>query len=218
LTVTDEIEIRLPRRDKLLFASRIHAELIKGTDESEIADLLGLDRQTYLFVRSFMLQELANEIRSLSSDQQFVDYRLSQQRNIHDLDELIKNLDEQTQYNALVGALRLRSEIQDKIVTRGQEFGVISKQPDRKEIVAGVVVSDLSTADLREMITGQLSALHGMIEKHGDADIRALEPGELHRGENVELPKRTQRQRKQTASGKRSAVRRPGRAKAGRPT
>ncbi len=210
--IAEDIDIRLPRRDKLLLASQINAELIKGTGEADIADLLGLDRETFNYVRTFMLQEFANDIRALSSDQQFVAYRIEQQRNIHDLDELIDNLNEQTQYNALVGALRLRSEIQDKIVTRGQEFGVISKQPDRKEIVAGVIVADLSTADLREMITGQLSALHGMIEKYGDANIRALEPGELHR-EQMPAPKKAASKRdarggKKSGNAKRHAGRR----------
>ena len=196
MSAIDDIEIRIPRRDKLLLASQIEAELIKGTVESEIADLLGLDTDTYRHVRSFMLQELANDIRALSSDQQFVAYRIEQQRNIHDLDDLITNLNEQTQYNALVGALRLRSEIQDKIVVRGQEFGVISKQPDRREIVAGVVVADLSTSDLRQMITGQLAALSGLMEKYGDADMRAIEPGVLHREQTTGKPSGEHKRRK----------------------
>lgn len=202
-TVTpDELGLRLSRRDKLLLASQIHAELVKGTPEDEICDLLGLDRDAYGYARAFMLQERANAVRSLSSDQQFVDYKISQERNIKDLDDLIANLNEQTQYNALVGALRLRSEIQDKIVTRGQEFGVISKVPDRKEIVAGIVVAEMSTSDLRNLIAGQLSELRGMIEKFGDADIRALEPGQLHRGDPE--PERDASSERHARGGKKS--------------
>lgn len=204
---TEEIDARFPRRDKLLLVSQIHAELIKGTSEDRIADDLGLDREAFDYLHSFMLQERANKKRSRSSDQQFADYEISQERNIADLDNLIQNLNEQTQYNALVGAIRLRSEIQKGILTAGQEFGVIAKQPDRTEIVAGVVVADLSTADLRKMIAGQLASLEGMISKYGDCDIRALETGELHRGPATGTPSGRKKLRQKVATPKRKAAR-----------
>jgi hypothetical protein len=108
---------------------------------------------------------------------------IDQMKNLKDLDGMIESFKTTKQYNAMVGAVRARSEILDKLIEKGQEFGLVHKMPDRKEIVAGILVADLTNKELKQMITAELSNLNGMMKRYGDKTIMDMDPGVLHRGE-----------------------------------
>ncbi len=89
-------------------------------------------------------------------------------------------------FGSVAGAVRARSEIYDRLIERGQEFGLINKKADRKEIVAGVVVTELSNEDLKELIVGELSTLNKLQKQFGEGDMASLsEPDELHVGPSL---------------------------------
>jgi hypothetical protein len=48
---------------------------------------------------------------------------------------------------------------------------LIKKTPDRKEIVAGVLVADLTNEELKKEIMGELKGLNKLMKHHGDQNI-----------------------------------------------
>ena len=166
-------------------AAYIAEAMIDGESEATIQDQLGIDIETFQECRTLMLTERASLRERQTAGQSFAEYELHQLRNIHDLNELISNLNSKSQYNALVGALRLRADIQDRIINKGQEFGVLTKTPEKKLVFGGVHVGDFSDRELRKELKHSLGGLKTLVEKHGGEDLMSLPVGDLHYGPSV---------------------------------
>jgi hypothetical protein len=175
----------LRKRDLLEAAATLYGLLLEGHTDKYAMEVLGYDSDTLKEIKTFLIDSKADEARGKSREHAFIEYSIEQRRNIHDLDALITNLDQKQQYNAVVGAIRLRSEITDKIVTRGQEFGLILKQAERREIVGGIVITELSSEDLKKRILAQSKMLDDAMSKYGEKDFKALPAGALHYGESA---------------------------------
>lgn len=171
-------------------ARTLFDDLVKGDSETDIADTMGWDPETFAAVKKAMLDGHAEAIRTRSTEHTYIDYIIAQRQNVRDLSSLIKNLDKKQQYNALVGAIRLRSEITDKILERGVEFGIVHRENKANPggttynvNILGVRINEMETPALRDAITDQLKELEGMIKKYGDGKgILDMEPGPLHYG------------------------------------
>jgi hypothetical protein len=172
----------LTKKELLEMAASVYEEMLAGHSDDEIMDLTGLDPEQFRSVKRFMLEQRGAIERGRSPEERFAQYQIDMARNVRDLDDLVRNLDSKAQYNALVGAIRLRSDIQKGVIEMGQTLGVIPKQAERKEVVAGVLLADLSDKDLRREILKTTSMMDSMITRFGDGDIKALTPGELHFG------------------------------------
>lgn len=171
-------------------AKLLYHELVHGDDPDDIADIYGWDEETYKKIQKAMLTSRAEEIRAKPSDHVYVNYIIEQQRNQQDLTDLINNLDKKRQYNMVLGAIRLRSEITDKILERGFEFGMIQRQGqgglgsgNTFNIIGGVDVNVMTAPQLTKAITSQLDELQSYMERFGDGkNILELSPGALHYG------------------------------------
>jgi hypothetical protein len=161
---------------------RIYGMLSAGEDESDILDEMGLTATEYEHLKAAMFSEKAEEVRSKPVEHVYVEYMIDQLKNIAALDDVISNYRETKQATAIVGAIRARSEIMDKLIARGQEFGLIKKVPNRNELVAGVVIANLTNKELKKEITGALGGLNEMMLKYGDSNIIDVTPGNIHRG------------------------------------
>ena len=189
---------RLTKAELAEAAKSLFADLVSGEDPQEIADVMGWDAETFATVQKAMLVSRAEEVRAKPADHVYIEYMIDQKRNINDLTDLINNLDKKRQYNAVVGSIRLRAELTDRILERGFDFGILKRaesgggglgQGNTFNIIAGVDVSAMTTPQLRDAITGQLNELHGHIEAFGDGvDITKLATGTLHYGDRAPDP------------------------------
>lgn len=164
---------------------QIYGLLCSGEDESDILDEMGLTATQYEELKKKMFEVKTDEVRSKPIEHIYVEYMIEQYRNITALDDIIANYRRTKQATALVGAIRARSEITDKLIARGQEFGLIKKVPNRNELVAGLVVANLTNKELKKEITGALGGLNEMISKYGDRDIIDVTPGKTHHGRSL---------------------------------
>lgn len=190
----------MTKAELLEAAKTLFTELVEGENANEVADIMGWDDETFAKVQKAMLAGKSGEIRSKPAEHVYVEYLIEQGRNVHDLSGLIKNLDQKSQYNALVGAIRLRSDIVDKMLERGFEFGMVKRKEqggggllgggNTFNIIAGVKVGEMTNPQLRDAIGTQLKELEVFIDKFGDATkITDLIPGPLHYGKAlVSLP------------------------------
>lgn len=146
--------------------ARLRAYLAEGKSHEQCAEALGLTWGEYeKLVEKFYAIE-SEEVRSKPTERVYVDYCLEQRQNIADLTTLLTKFSDSNQHGAMVGAIRARSDILDKMIAKGQEFGFIAKKPEAK-IIAGIMVSDLSDQDLRRHITGELANLGGLLDRFG---------------------------------------------------
>lgn len=160
----------------------IWACLKEGQDDDEIMDLLGIPPELYWGLRHQAIEDQATKLKTTPQEHVYVEYMLNQYENIKDLTDMIKNMKDTKQHNAMVGAIRARADLYDKLILKGQEFGIYRKAPERREIVAGILVSEMSKDDLKKAITKAMVDLDQMMGKYGDMDIVELEAGSMHYG------------------------------------
>jgi hypothetical protein len=154
-----------------------------GESERSVAELFGWDEATYERVRTRMLEIKAEQYRARPREHVYVEFVIQQQRNIRDLDEVIRKLDKTKMHAASIGAIRLRADIQSSVIEKGQEFGLIKKEAERKELVGGLFVADLTRGQLTENIVKELSTLKDYMERFGDSPITDVKaPRALHYG------------------------------------
>lgn len=175
-------------------ASHLWELLLAGETDEKARDKMGLDLATYHKVKVHMLDERAQQLRNLPPEHVYVQYVLDQAQNIRRLTIQLDKFEATKQYNAMVGALRLRADLYDRIMAKGQECGVIHKQPERQEIIAGVVVADLNNRELRGQLRSELEAITGMMEGYGDVSFMDVEPGPTHHGPKLKPKKQGKKQ------------------------
>lgn len=110
----------------------------------------------------------------------YTDYVLKQTKLMRDLETLKKTFGTSRQYNALVGAVKAQSEILDKIITRGQELGIISKTPESINVIAGLDVRNMTDIAIRNQIRDELDRAERLLaETTGKPPkaIKVLTPG-----------------------------------------
>lgn len=181
-------KIVLSHKKKIELAAEIYSMMMEGDSDGEIIESLDISPQEYSIAKKFLLENKGNEEHGMSSKERFAKYVIDQQRNVVALDELIINLNSKTQYNALVGAIRLRSDIADRVITTGQTLGVISKEPEKKMVMNGVVVADVSDKDLKKELVKSIVSFGKMMKRYGGGkDILEIKTGELHRGEGIKI-------------------------------
>lgn len=156
---------------------------LAGKDDDEIAELMGLTPAQLEQVRKELLAKEADRLISRGSEEIYADYVLQQLACIRDLVRLQRDFRESKNTSAMVGAIRARSEIIDKIVDRGQDLGFINKVPERKHITGGILVAEMSNAELRKAIVTELQTVQAMMKEVGGGGKGLLEisSGPLHR-------------------------------------
>jgi hypothetical protein len=164
--------------------------LVEGVSDEDARSRMCLDLATYHKVKTHMLDGKAREIRNLPPEHVYVQYVLDQAQNIRTLTHQLERFEATKQYNAMVGAIRLRADLYDRILAKGQECGVIDKQPERHEVIAGIVVADLNNRQLRGHLRRELKAITEMMEGYGDVPFLDVEAGETHHGPKLKKDKR----------------------------
>jgi hypothetical protein len=179
--------------------AELKTHLALGEADTDIADLMGLDADQY---RSLKLEMYKREKVELgrTTEEFFIDYRLRQEGVIAELDKMVAYYSPQKvkvegggnnetlmadqfsaqryggQPSAIVGALRAKSDIIDRIVKVGQEFGILEKAPEKKLVIGGLAVAQMSNEDLRRNIVEAVTGLKKLTTRYGDTDVlgRAL--------------------------------------------
>lgn len=166
--------MKLSKKQILEAAITIYEKLASGLSDNEVMEEMGLLPDEYNQLKTAMLDNKADEIREKPVEHTFVEYLINQSTNIRDLTNMIQDFYRTKSYGPMVGAVRARAEIFDKILTKGQEFGLIHKEPDKKQILAGVAVTELSNKQLRKMIKGELKILGKLQKQFGEKNLLEL--------------------------------------------
>ena len=187
----------MKRGNSLKIIASIYGRLLDGETDGEIMDSMGLDVQEYHRYKENLYQLKTDELKERPPEYVYVDYVIQQTDNLQKLTNIIDDMMRVKEHTSvLIGAIRAKSDIHDKLIVKGQEFGLIKKVPSRKEIVAGVTVSELTNDDLKKAITGALNDLNRMTERYGDVDFKKLRASnDLYYGESLEDEEKKKKQK-----------------------
>lgn len=169
---------KLSRRKQL---ERYLDGLARGEADAEIQAELDLTQAAYAQIKAAALTTEVDRVRDTTTEQVYVEYCMAQRGCINDLNTLLEQYKQAKNASAIVGAVKARSDIIDKMIKLGQDFGIIEKKPQESRIVAGVVVTQLSNDQLREAIADQIANLNTLVTRFGDKEIGDLDPGALYR-------------------------------------
>jgi len=110
----------------------------------------------YLKIKGTELARLKKEIfyeeisstRDMTNEELFAQYKMQQMEVVKDIDVLVERFKDTTQLNALASILKAKAEIFDKIIDKGQQFGVLEKSPEKHAFIGQLNVTDMSREDL----------------------------------------------------------------------
>lgn len=174
--------MRLSKEQLAEAVQAIYSGYLDGKTDEEVAADIGVDAEEFAKLRASMLDVKAEEIRTKPTEHVYVQYMIDQCRNLKDLTKLIEDFRTTKQGTAMVAAVKARSDIYDKLIKQGQEFGLIQKSMDSDGLGISKWVRDLTNRQLRATIASELKSLHSMVRKYGDTSIVDMDPGELHSG------------------------------------
>lgn len=179
--------------------AKLRAYITEGNSDEEIASEFGISFEEFEDLKQKYLDHEVDIALKKPSEHTYVEYVLEQQRCISDLDNLIKSfgvvedeidddLDEsysrRKQHKArniagYVGAVKAKSDIIDKIVKTGQEFGLI-EQKEKAKANPGEVIFNMSKVEIIQYLTSEMKGFSETMMRYGDRDITALDVGPIH--------------------------------------
>jgi hypothetical protein len=185
MTGKSMVVAKAPRTEDLrLTLARLRCYLTAGVPEEDIAEHLEVTWERFLELKKKLFEDESARLRERTPDDVYTEYVLAQEGNLRDLTEvldLFRNDHEKGTASAAVAAIKLKSEIHDKMIAKGQELGLIIKKPVQHAI-AGVVLHQLPQRQLKAAIVKELAGLQGLMSRYGSVDnsILQIDPGPIH--------------------------------------
>jgi hypothetical protein len=93
----------------------------------------------------------------------FAEYREQQLLCAKELEDLATSFRDSRQFSALVGAVKARSDLLDKIIKVGQELGLIKRAAREISVHGAVDVRSLSVSELRVHLEKEVSGLRKLL-------------------------------------------------------
>jgi hypothetical protein len=162
-------------RDVQMLISEIKRMLIEGESDLAIAETLSLGKAEYRRMKAKVYDQEVDGFSGKSAEEQYVDYCFEQQKCLDSLDELIRQSASSNQHNAMVGAIRAKSQIMEQIHKTGVSMGIIKKEADMNREIGGIRVADLENDDVRDMVATELRKVQHAIDKFGDKPMTEVE-------------------------------------------
>lgn len=177
--------MKISRKEQLEKLSSFFSLLIEGVELEEISFKMGLSPEQVLELKNKLIDFKTEEVRDKPVEHVYVEYILDQMKNMYDLTRLIKiHRGDPKTASAVVGAIRVRSEISDKILQRGQDCGLIKKAPQQSENKHAILIAGLNSLELTNKIKEQWRSLANLVSKESNENIIDLPvPENLHYGE-----------------------------------
>lgn len=172
--------MRLTKVQLLERMNRLYDALTRGEDEADLMNEFNLTVAEYDSLKSALFEDKSEELRTRPTEHTYVQYVIDQMINVKDLTEIIDNHKDAKTVSAAVSAIKVRSDIVNQVIAKGQECGVIHREADKKEIVNAV--ANLTSADLKKALVKELAFAQKVMKEFGDMAIIDIEPGEVHVG------------------------------------
>jgi hypothetical protein len=162
--------------------AQLRALLMSGATEHECIEELGIRVDHLRWLKTQLLADELQEVVNDTPDQVWAKYRMRQEGCIKDLDEIVSEAKHgKIPLNTAVGAIKAKAAIIDSILVRGQELGVLYKEPERQEtkstvrVAGAVAVAHVRTEDMKELVAEKKRGLRELKSKYGEEVIDVSE-------------------------------------------
>lgn len=173
LDLTDEVKRRVA-------VNSLTELLTSGFSDEQARIELGLSVDDYDALKGILYDRETASLKSKTNEMIFIDYTQSQMTVLKEVDLLLEKLDDSKMHAAAVGALRLSSDVKHRILTVGQDLGVLSKRaPTQRHLILTGSIDDMRAAVAREV-----RDLEDLMRSAGSGDLKTIDVGPVHR----ELP------------------------------
>jgi hypothetical protein len=160
--------------------ARLRICLIEENDEHEIANKLGLTWAEVDALKKKFYDHEASIVRGESTEHTYVRYLIDQRACIADLDKIISDYEKQKNVSAIVSAVRVKSEILDRMIKLGQDFGLVERKAEGKSLAAGDAIRNMGASEIKQYIIKEIKVFNNMMLKFGDQDLMSMDPGPLY--------------------------------------
>jgi hypothetical protein len=205
-TPSDEINsqaIRSRKRDII----QLRACVALGWTRDQILEETNWNLQRLMCTERYLAEEDRRIWEKADPIAIFAEYREHQILCAKELEDLAMYFKDSRQFSSLVGAVKAKSDVLDKIIKVGQELGVVKRAAKEISIRGQVDVRTLSVAELRVHLEKEVSGLQKLLESPprvrgpAGAVLKRILPAKSEDIENFssEAPQPSQEEREEEA-------------------
>jgi len=176
---------KLTGKDLRMALARLRGAMVEGLNDDEIAERVGIAWEEVAELKRKLLDAEAEAARAEPTEHTYARYVLDQRQCIKELDTIIDDYEKEKNVSAIVGAVRAKSDILDRVLKSGQELGLVRKRAAAGGLAAGEAVKKLNSSQFRQYIVNEMKVFQTLVVRHGDGSLLDLDPGPLHVPEKV---------------------------------
>jgi len=152
--------------------------IMRGLTDEQATKELGIGLPEYRKLQTGVMDRLIEQLQKQTTFQVYAHYVLEQKSCVLELQKMIDGFKTSKQHNALVGAVKAKSEILDKIISKGQDMGVIEKRAKRIEFIGSLDVRNMTDLDIARSIMLEMQEINELVDE-GIIDAEVVEPKQL---------------------------------------
>lgn len=145
--------------------------------------MIGVLPKTIRKWRGELFSDIAGDVATATPAEVWVSYKIRQEGVISDLDRIIKasrGTKSGGVLNAAVGAAKAKAQLIDGIIEKGQELGIIHKEPEKAVTINGVEIHSAEMVELEGMLEEKRRVLNELVSKHGVSNYSEEDDGDLY--------------------------------------
>lgn len=118
-------------------------------NDYEMCDYLNIDVKVLSKLKKEVFFEELAVHKQMTNEELFIQYKLQQMEIVKDFDVIVERFKNSKQLTALAAALKAKAEIYNDIISKGYDFGVIEKTPEKTALLVGNL--DINAASITEL-------------------------------------------------------------------
>jgi hypothetical protein len=138
--------------------------IMRGLTDEQASAELGLEMAELKRHQGAILDRFVTNLQQQTTFQVYAHYVLEQKSCIVELQQMINGFRSSKQHNAMVGAVKAKSEILDKIISKGQDMGIIEKRAKRIEFIGSLDVRNMTELDIAREIMVQMQQINELVD------------------------------------------------------
>lgn len=136
----------------------------KGFNDLKISAEMSVSVDEVRQLKNILVERIADVDLHDNPAKLYLHYKLRQERFIEELEDLREELKGTNQANAILGSIRAKSDIVDKVLKAGQDLGVLPRAAQRKEFLA--ILATMTPDQMEKLIEEKAGKFESMRSRH----------------------------------------------------
>jgi len=158
------------------YLEKIREGIAKCTLDSELARQLGVTIEEISRRKSQLYKHFKIGLENKTCEEEYLDYYWQQKECIRQLDEIIENYKDTRHQGMVITAIRIKSDIIDKIYKKGAELGLFGEAKRKKTKLQKMSIKELEKHLENQLLKFQATVRRAIeIEERMDIETEASE-------------------------------------------